>query len=117
MHRGSDTLPYPLRRAGVHPQDAVHLVDPRQPRVGQPIEVGAPVYNDVSHEACFVIYRDVANAYLARPEICGGIHQAFVRGLERVEAAESFTLKAWAMRDTFDGLLRVISHKVLLERR
>lgn len=85
--------------------------------ITQAIEVGAPVYNDVSHEACFVIYRDVANAYLARPEICGGIHQAFTQGLERVEAADNFTLKAWAMRDTFDGLLRVISHKVLLERR
>ena len=38
---------------------------------------------------------------------CPGVRAAFGDGLLRVSAASNFMDKAWALRDTFDGLLEV----------
>ena len=76
------------------------------------IHKGAPVYNAGEHEACFVIYRKVAETFGADPSVCKGIRDAFGHGLMRADAAKDFTAKAWAMRDTFDGLLLLIERKV-----
>ena len=81
--------------------------------INQAIELGAPVYNRGEHEACFVIYRKVADKHLADPSMCQGVRTAFEVGLARVATEGSFTDQAWAIRDTFDGLIRVIGNKVL----
>ena len=79
------------------------------------IGVGAPIYNKGEFEACFRIYEGVATKYENGPP-CKGIKIAFGDGLVRVstmdykgddkgERVKSWKSKAWAMRDTFDGLL------------
>jgi serine protease Do len=81
------------------------------------IAVGAPLYNKQEIEACFRIYEGLATKLEQSPP-CKGVKSAFGDGLVRVasmdykgddkaEAAKSWKLKAWAMRDTFDGLLKV----------
>lgn len=69
------------------------------------ISSGAPVYNQGNHEACYRIYEGTAIKY-EREAACAGVRAAFGDGLLRAGAAGTFTEKAWAMRDTFDGVLR-----------
>jgi serine protease Do len=69
------------------------------------ISSGAPVYNQGNHEACFRIYEGTAIKF-EREAACAGVRAAFGDGLLRAGAADTFTEKAWAMRDTFDGVLR-----------
>jgi serine protease Do len=68
------------------------------------IDNGAPLYNDGKHEACFRIYEGTAVKY-EHDAACPGVRTAFGDGLLRVNGLQSYTEKAWAMRDTFDGLL------------
>lgn len=77
------------------------------------IDKGAPLYNAGDHEACFRIYEGVA-LRLERdlPQACHGPRDALGAGLLRAGTLESFTEKAWAMRDSFDGLLAVIAKRV-----
>jgi serine protease Do len=81
------------------------------------IEVGAPIYNKAQeansidekkryYEACFRIYEGTANKFEQNPP-CKGVKKAFADGLERAKTMDSYKLKAWAMRDTFDGLIKV----------
>lgn len=72
------------------------------------IQLGAPLYNDGDHEACFNIYRQTAEHFEKEPKLCKGVRDAFGAGLLRAEGEKDATFKAWAMRDTFDGLLAVI---------
>lgn len=74
--------------------------------VGEAIELGAPLYNQGNHEACFRIYEG-ASAKLERESTCRGIRDAFGAGLLRASTLDSATERAWALRDTFDGLIEV----------
>ncbi len=81
------------------------------------IGIGAPLYNKGDIEACFRIYEGLAIKLEQSPP-CKGVKMAFGDGLVRVstmdykgtdkaEASKSWKLRAWAMRDTFDGILDV----------
>lgn len=72
--------------------------------VEQAIEVGAPLYNKGEIEACFRIYEGTAIKF-ERAQGCAGISAAFSDGLQRAQTLDTYKEKAWAMRDTFDGLL------------
>lgn len=72
--------------------------------IWEAIEVGAPLYNQGNHEACFKIYEGTATKY-ERDAKCKGVRTAFGEGRTRIEALATWKEKAWAMRDTFDGLL------------
>ncbi len=74
--------------------------------IGEAIELGAPLYNQGNHEACFRIYEGAANK-LERDSGCKGIREAFGAGLLRTTTLSSWTEKAWTLRDSFDGLLDV----------
>jgi serine protease Do len=74
--------------------------------ISKAIELGAPLYNSGNHEACFRIYEGMSSK-LERDSQCRGIRDAFGAGLLRVQTLASYTEKAWALRDTFDGLLDV----------
>lgn len=74
--------------------------------ITQAIELGAPLYNQGNHEACFRIYEGTVVKW-EREAPCAGVRAALGDGLLRVAAAGSYTDKAWALRDTFDGLLEV----------
>jgi hypothetical protein len=74
--------------------------------IEQAIEVGAPLYNKGEIEACFRIYEGTAVKF-ERDSKCPGISAAFSDGLARAKTLDTYKEKAWAMRDTFDGLLNV----------
>jgi S1-C subfamily serine protease len=70
------------------------------------IDVGAPLYNRGDIEACFRIYEGTSNK-LERDPPCAGVGKAFGEGLLRASTLPTFKEKAWALRDTFDGLIDV----------
>jgi serine protease Do len=74
--------------------------------IGQAIELGAPLYNSGNHEACYRIYEGTSIRF-ERESGCKGVREAFGAGLLRSSTLESYTEKAWALRDMFDGLLEV----------
>jgi len=74
--------------------------------IEQAIKVGAPLYNKGEIEACFRIYEGTAVKF-ERDSRCRGISTAFKDGLARAAKLDTYKEKAWAMRDTFDGLLNV----------
>jgi hypothetical protein len=74
--------------------------------IGQAIELGAPLYNSGNHEACYRIYEGTSMRFERESE-CKGVREAFGAGLLRSSTLESYTEKAWALRDMFDGLLEV----------
>jgi serine protease Do len=74
--------------------------------IEEAIEVGAPLYNKGEIEACFRIYEGTAVKF-ERDSKCPGISAAFTHGLTRAKTLDTYKEKAWAMRDTFDGLLKV----------
>jgi serine protease Do len=73
-------------------------------QIGDTIENGAPLYNDGKHEACFRIYEGTS-VKLERDGQCKGVRSAFGDGLLRAGGLKTYKEKAWALRDTFDGLL------------
>jgi serine protease Do len=75
-------------------------------QIGDAIENGAPLYNEGKHEACFRIYEGTAVKY-ERDAPCTGVRTAFGDGLLRAGGLKTYKEKAWAMRDTFDGLIDV----------
>ena len=74
------------------------------------IEIGAPLYNRGDHENCYKVY-ELTSARFQEDAGCPGVREAFKNGRARAEGMQSFTEKAWALRDTFDGLLDVILRK------
>jgi len=77
--------------------------------IGEAIQNGAPLYNTGTaqgFEACFRIYEGTALKY-EKDAPCKGVRSAFGDGLLRASSMASYKEKAWAMRDTFDGLLNV----------
>jgi hypothetical protein len=74
--------------------------------ISEAIELGAPLYNQGNHEACYRIYEGTSMRF-ERESQCKGVREAFGAGLLRASTVESFTEKAWALRDMFDGLLDV----------
>jgi serine protease Do len=75
-------------------------------QIGETIENGAPLYNEGKHEACFRIYEGTS-VKLEHDASCAGVRSAFGDGLLRASGLSTYTEKAWALRDTFDGLLTV----------
>jgi hypothetical protein len=55
-------------------------------------------------EECYRIYEGTA-LKLEHDGACKGVRTAFGDGLLRASSLQSFKDKAWALRDTFDGLL------------
>ena len=68
------------------------------------IEIGAPLYNRGDIEACFRIYEGVARK-VEQAAPCKGVRGVFGDVLLKTEPLTDYKVKAWAMRDTFDGLL------------
>ncbi len=79
--------------------------------ISDAISNGAPVYNEGNHEACFRIYQGTA-LKIDHDSDCKPIRDALGQGLLRAETLKSFTEKAWAMRDAFDGVLDVVARRL-----
>jgi serine protease Do len=78
-------------------EDVVH-------QIGETIENGAPLYNEGKHEACYRIYEGTSVKF-EHDGPCAGVRTAFGDGLLRASSLATYKEKAWALRDTFDGLL------------
>ena len=76
-------------------------------RISETIELGAPLYNQGNFDACFRIYENTSTKF-EREGGCKGVKKAFTDGLKRVTTMPCSKLKAWALRDTFDGLLGAV---------
>lgn len=73
-------------------------------QIGEAIESGVPIYNGGNHEACYRIYEGTAVKF-EHDASCAGVRTAFGDGLLRANGLKTYKEKAWAMRDTFDGLI------------
>lgn len=75
--------------------------------ISDTIAIGAPLYNQGTKEGfegCFRVYEGTSLRF-GRDAGCKGVRDAFVAGLDRARDMKSFKEKAWALRDTFDGLI------------
>ena len=73
------------------------------------IEVGAPLYNQGKLSACYHIYEGAAADLAQRlPRACGGPKQALSVGRRRAAKMTDPGEQAWAMRDSFDGVLELL---------
>jgi hypothetical protein len=80
--------------------------------IGDAIAIGAPLYNravqgdsDSGYEACFRVYEGTSLKY-EKDAPCKGVRTAFGDGLLRAQSMGTYKEKAWALRDTFDGLIK-----------
>jgi len=85
------------------------LVDVVQ-AISDAIDVGAPLYNRGDVEACFRIYEGTSSKLEHDPP-CPGVGKAFGDGLLRASTLATYKEKAWALRDTFDGLIDVAKRR------
>ncbi|QRK04500.1 trypsin-like peptidase domain-containing protein [Archangium violaceum] len=74
----------------------------------QAIQLGAPAYNRGDPEACYRLYERTAERLLKERSDCPGAQLALREGLQRCARLDNADSCAWALRDTFDGLLHVI---------
>jgi serine protease Do len=72
------------------------------------IQQGAPAYNAGDADACFKVYVEAAQRLMQRRVDCPGVRKALTDGMTKAQGLEDSESRAWAMRDTFDGLLAVI---------
>jgi serine protease Do len=73
------------------------------------IEVGAPLYNDGKIAACYQIYEGAAADLTQRlTASCGGPKRALSDGRQRAAKLDDPNAQAWAMRDSFDGMLELL---------
>jgi serine protease Do len=75
------------------------------------IDSGAPLYNKGNTEACYRIYAGAINDIDRRVNQCGRVKKALREGLSNAGKSEDWIIKAWAVRDSFDGVLQVVRRK------
>lgn len=72
------------------------------------IRAGAPAYNQGNPRRCYEVYAQAAKRVIDARTDCPGVQEALRAGLTRAQTLTMADHQAWAMRDTFDGLLIVI---------
>jgi S1-C subfamily serine protease len=73
--------------------------------ISQAINVGAPLYNQGNIEACYRIYEGAALEVQRTVLECPGPKKALADGISHAEKLSTWSDKAWAMRDSFDGII------------
>ena len=79
--------------------------------ISQAINVGAPLYNHGNFEACYRIYEGAALDVQRTVQQCQGPKKTLVDGIDNAKKLTGWSDKAWAMRDSFDGLLALAGPK------
>jgi len=111
--RGPELPPAPARAVPYHPlsvlegcaRQHVHQI---ANAIADAISVGAPLYNQGHFEACFRVYEGTILDLERKLPACAGAKRALAEGRQEAENRSSYSDKAWALRDAFDGLLDVI---------
>jgi hypothetical protein len=83
-------------------EDAIQLGAPEYNK--QTVPSSDPRFDNRGFEKCYRIYEGTATK-LERDGACKGVQRAFGDGLLKASSLGDFKRKAWAMRDTFDGIL------------
>jgi serine protease Do len=115
-------LPSVTRHVPAHPDSLLDGCAPAdraliESRIERAISVGAPQYNDGDFLGCYRTYEATARTLETElPGACFGPIRALREGRQVALAAPTDSAKAWAMRDTFDGLLIVLD-RVGIRRR
>ncbi|MCA9645529.1 MAG: serine protease [Polyangiaceae bacterium] len=114
--KSADASDLPLIQRDI-PQHDVKLLkgcgqgDYRQIRdlIAEAVKVGAPLYNSKNFRACAQIYEG-ASSDLERSlaASCKGPKKALADGRKKASKQADDARRAWALRDSFDGLTRVI---------
>ena len=73
------------------------------------IRSGAPLYNSGNTEACFRIYEGAISEIERKPNRCQAAYEVLQQGIHNADGASDWAAKAWALRDSFDGLLNAIA--------
>jgi hypothetical protein len=81
------------------------------------LEIGVPLYNQGNRQACYRIYSSAAMDIDRSVAQCDGPRRVLLEGIKKADAVNSWEDKAWAMRDAFDGVLKVISEQGLSSER
>jgi serine protease Do len=77
--------------------------------IGDAIDVGAPLYNDGNPVACYHVYEGAASDLQRQlGTTCPKAARTLSDGRKRAAVLTTPADRAWALRDTFDGLLDVI---------
>ncbi|MBZ4421986.1 serine protease [Myxococcus sp. RHSTA-1-4] len=103
---------HPLSVLEGAPMDAVESI---ASTLGHAINAGAPAYNRGDVEGCYRLYARTAEQLIDERGDCPGAQRALRDGLLRCVELSGADDRAWALRDTFDGLLDVI-HRWLQSR-
>jgi len=75
------------------------------------IDVGAPLYNEGKMAACYHVYDGAADDLAHHlPASCDSAKRALSDGQKRAAKLNDPSAQAWAMRDSFDGLLELLEH-------
>lgn len=75
------------------------------------IDSGAPVYNTGNIEACYRIYAGAISDINRRVSNCPAVRQALDAGVTRADGLNTWSSKAWALRDAFDGVTDAIQRR------
>ncbi len=80
--------------------------------IAEAISVGAPLYNDGNHRACYQIYEGAASDIEHRlPRACAGPRRTLSQGRARASRLSDPDAQAWAMRDAFDSLISALERR------
>ena len=109
-------FPWPGRRRRSVPSHDASLLEGCKPAelntivkaIKKAISIGAPLYNDGHHDACFRIYQGTALDLDRRLTGCVGPRRALMDGVRKAESLSDASDRAWAMRDAFDGVLAAV---------
>lgn len=81
--------------------------------IGEAIDVGAPLFNGGNFAGCYHVYAGAsADAEPKLGAACIGPKRALSEGRKKASALPDPAAQAWAMRDSFDGLIDVIQRKL-----
>jgi hypothetical protein len=80
--------------------------------IGSAIEVGAPLYNEGNVLGCYMVYVGAAADLETKlPKGCRLAAKVLEKVRRKAERLKDPSDQAWALRDTFDGLLEAIDKK------
>jgi len=72
------------------------------------IHSGAPLYNSGNMEACYRIYEGAISEIDRKHRSCPAARHVLQEGLDNADRVTDWSAKAWALRDSFDGLINAI---------
>jgi serine protease Do len=76
--------------------------------IGAAIHSGAPLYNSGNVEACYRIYEGAISEIDRKHRSCPAARRVLQDGLDNADRVTDWSGKAWALRDSFDGLMNAI---------